>query len=602
MASITHMAGLIPQPFIDDLLNRIDITDVVSARVQLKRSGKNLTACCPFHNEKTPSFSVSADKQLYHCFGCGAGGDAIKFVMEYDHLDFPQAIELLAKQAGLEVTYESQGEGRRGHIDSPLYDLLQRSADFYQQALKNHPTKKVAVDYFKLRGLTGKIAKDFGLGFAPQGWNNLIQHFNADDVQQKLLIDAGLVVEHSETGRRYDRFRERVMFPIRDARGRVIAFGGRVLGNDKPKYLNSPETAIFHKGEVLYGLYEVKKHNRHLDEIIVLEGYMDVIAMAQFGFTNAVATLGTATSEEHIKRLFRVVPSLLFCFDGDQAGRNAAWRALESALSHLQDGRRVRFLFLPEGEDPDTLIRSEGEEAFRARISQQALPLTDYLFKHLMEEASPDTLEGKAHLNALMTPLLTKLPKGAFKRLIQQRLAQITGLDQVQHNVVRTERKMPSPVSSGGVEGSRYGRAFDGVKLKPSVASPVMRAVRQLLLKPSLIEVIDFELVIEVTDDYSYLLAKAFELLKAEPQLNAYQLMGKMIAEDKGKKLQGLLKKEMLINSNENLEKEFKDTILLLRNQQHEAKLDALLKKGSSLTDGEKLQLTHLLKLKAELS
>lgn len=398
------MAGLIPQGFIDDLLNRTDIVEVVGSRVQLKKAGKNYTARCPFHNEKTPSFSVSPDKQFYYCFGCGAGGNALGFIMDHDHLDFPQAVEELAKRAGLDVPRE-EGAGRsnrpRQPSDSPLYALLTAASDYYRHALKQHPTRKAAVEYLKGRGLTGEIARDFALGFAPPGWDNLLKHMGGDSLQQKHMIDAGLLIENADTGKRYDRFRDRVMFPIRDSRGRIIAFGGRVLGDDKPKYLNSPETPVFHKGQELYGLFEARKHNRNLDEIMVVEGYMDVIALAQQGLRNAVATLGTATSEEHVRRLFRLVPSILFCFDGDQAGRKAAWRALEATLPSLEDGRRARFLFLPEGEDPDSLVRKEGTDAFRARITQHAQPLADYFFQQLTLEADPASLEGKAHLATL---------------------------------------------------------------------------------------------------------------------------------------------------------------------------------------------------------
>ena len=424
------MAGLIPQGFIDDLLNRTDIVDVVQSRLQMKKAGKNYTACCPFHKEKTPSFSVSPDKQFYYCFGCGAGGNALGFIMDHDNLDFPQAVEELAKAAGMEVPREDSGRNSkpRQPTDSPLYPLLEAAAEFYRLALKGHPQRRAAVDYLKGRGLSGEIARDFGLGFAPPGWDNLFKHLSSDSLQQKAMIDAGLLVENADSGKRYDRFRDRVMFPIRDSRGRVIAFGGRVLGDDKPKYLNSPETPVFHKGQELYGLYEARKHNRNLDEIIVVEGYMDVIALAQQGLRNAVATLGTATSEEHLKRLFRVVPSVLFCFDGDQAGRNAAWRALEAALPSLQDGRKARFLFLPEGEDPDTLVRAEGTDAFRARINQHAQPLADYFFQQLTEEADPRSLEGKAHMATLAAPLIDKVPGANLRTLMRNRLSQITGL------------------------------------------------------------------------------------------------------------------------------------------------------------------------------
>lgn len=425
------MAGLIPQSFIDDLINRLDIVDVVSSRVQLKKTGKNYSACCPFHKEKTPSFTVSPDKQFYYCFGCGAGGNALGFVMDHDNLDFPQAVEELARAAGMEVPRE---QGRRDQkprqpTDSPLYPLLDAASEFYRQALRSHPSRKAAVDYLKGRGLSGEIARDFGLGFAPPGWDNLLKHLGADTLQQKVMIDAGLLIENAESGKRYDRFRDRVMFPIRDSRGRIIAFGGRVLGDDKPKYLNSPETPVFHKGQELYGLYEARKHNRNLDEIIVVEGYMDVIALAQQGLRNAVATLGTATSEEHLKRLFRVVPSVLFCFDGDQAGRKAAWRALESTLSNLQDGRRARFLFLPEGEDPDSLVRAEGTDAFMARINQHSQPLADYFFEQLGVEADPRSLEGKAHMATLAAPLIEKIPGANLRQLMRNRLKEITGLD-----------------------------------------------------------------------------------------------------------------------------------------------------------------------------
>ena len=455
------MAGLIPQSFIDDLLNRSDIVEVVGSRIQLKKAGKNYTARCPFHNEKTPSFSVSPDKQFYYCFGCGAGGNALGFIMDHDHLDFPQAVEELARRAGLEVPREDSGRGHkpRQPVDSPLYPLLAAAADFYRQALKSHPARKAAVDYLKGRGLSGIIARDFGLGFAPPGWDNLLKHLGGDALQQKALIDAGLLIENAESGKRYDRFRDRVMFPIRDSRGRVIAFGGRVLGDDKPKYLNSPETPVFHKGQELYGLYEARQANRDLDEIIVVEGYMDVIALAQQGLRNAVATLGTATSEEHLKRLFRLVPSVLFCFDGDSAGRKAAWRALEATLPNLQDGRRARFLFLPEGEDPDSLVRAEGTDAFQARINQQAQPLADYFFQQLSEEADPRSLEGKAHLATLAAPLIEKVPGANLRALMRQRLAELTGLNgEALHQLAAT----PAPASTP--PGDDYGY-YDAVSV-----------------------------------------------------------------------------------------------------------------------------------------
>lgn len=597
------MAGLIPQSFIDDLLNRLDIIDVVGSRLQLKKSGKNYSACCPFHQEKTPSFTVSPDKQFYHCFGCGASGSALGFVMEYDHLNFPQAVELLAKQAGLEIPYEQQAIDRYKQVaDSPLYDLLAKAADYYQQALKSHPTKQLAVDYFKKRGLTGIVARDFGLGFAPPGWDNLIKHLIADGADQKLLIDAGLIIENAENGRRYDRFRNRVIFPIRDLKGRIIAFGGRVLGDDKPKYLNSPETAIFHKGEILYGLYEVRKKTRQLDEILVLEGYMDVIALAQFGLTNAVATLGTATSEEHVKRLFQLVNNIVFCFDGDTAGRKAAWRALESALPYLQDGRCVKFLFLPDGEDPDSLVRSEGGDAFRARINQHSLSLTDYLFDHLMAEAQPDSLEGKAHLAMLATPLLTKIPKSSLRSLIYQRLTAITGLNQQQLQENTSRLQQISHVSHFEITNQPISnRDISYHKANIPMVTPIMHALRCLLHNPQLVTRLKNLEVIETTiDDYGKLLSKAIILLKETPTLNSFQLMGKLVSFDKRQLLTRLFDKEQLIGDQSSLEKEFNDTIMTIIEQQNEIKLDKLLNKGNSLTTEEKDQLRRLLAAKAK--
>lgn len=603
------MAGLIPQSFIDDLLNRVDIIDVVGSRISLKRSGKNYSACCPFHNEKTPSFTVSPDKQFYYCFGCGASGSALGFVMEYDHLDFPQAVEVLARQVGLDVPYEENaGSAARQSIESPLYNLLLKASEFYQQSLRTHLTKKMAVDYFKQRGLTGVIARDFALGFAPPGWDNLIKHFEADDSQQKQLIDAGLVVESADTGKRYDRFRERVMFPIRDVKGRVIAFGGRVLGDDKPKYLNSPETPVFHKSEVLYGLYEVRKNNRHLDEILVLEGYMDVIALAQFGITNGVATLGTATSEEHIKKLFRLVNNILFCFDGDAAGRKAAWRALESALPHLQDGRKVRFLFLPDGDDPDSLVRKEGVDAFKARMSQQAQSLTDYFFNHLTEEAKPTSLEGKAHLASIVTPLLTKMPSGGLKALMYQKLEELTGLDQ-QHLLAikpvasHVSQQVPAATATPFLPADEPVLFVN--KAKKVTISPAMSALHFLLQHPSSLQkVVGAEKLTEIPGNYGQLLSQAIIFLKKEPRLNRFQLLGKLSSYDKEGVLTTLLNKDQLVSDQNDLEKEFVDTILMLIKQQSELakqnQLQELLKKGNMLTDDEKDQLRYLLAAKTK--
>ncbi|QGT84759.1 DNA primase [Pseudomonas coronafaciens] len=637
------MAGLIPQSFIDDLLNRTDIVDVVSSRVQLKKSGKNYSACCPFHKEKTPSFSVSPDKQFYYCFGCGAGGNALGFIMDHDNLDFPQAVEDLAKAAGMEVPREQgvKGQKPRQPTDSPLYPLLTAAAEFYRQALKSHPSRKAAVDYLKGRGLSGEIARDFGLGFAPPGWDNLYKHLSSDSLQQKVMIDAGLLIENAETGKRYDRFRDRVMFPIRDSRGRVIAFGGRVLGDDKPKYLNSPETPVFHKGQELYGLFEARKFNRNLDEIIVVEGYMDVIALAQQGLRNAVATLGTATSEEHLKRLFRVVPNVLFCFDGDQAGRNAAWRALEATLSNLQDGRRARFLFLPEGEDPDTLVRSEGTDAFKARINQHAQPLADYFFEQLTKESDPRSLEGKAHMATLAAPLIDKVPGANLRILMRQRLTEITGLtgEAVSQLVQSAPADAPPSYNpyvdydampdfadyqpQGGYEQQQewtakktggpnqkkwdnkpWGKKGKRQDFEPrtprvptAVEPPMQAALRTLLHHPELAEKVENASHFAAEDQsIAQLLVALIEARQKNPNLRSLQLIARWHGTEQGRLLRALAEKEWLIEA-DNLEQQFFDTITKLSADQRSRNIDQLIRKDrdTGLTAEEKAQLVKLL-------
>lgn len=627
------MAGLIPQGFIDDLLNRTDIVEVVGARVKLKKAGKNWMACCPFHNEKTPSFSVSPDKQFYYCFGCGAGGNALGFIMDHDNLEFPEAVEELAKKAGVDVPREESGGRRkpRQPTDSPLYPLLAAAAEYYRLALRNHPKRQAAVDYLKKRGLTGEIARDFGLGFAPPGWDNLGKHLSGDDLQQKAMLDAGLLVENAESGKRYDRFRDRVIFPIRDSRGRVIAFGGRVLGDDKPKYLNSPETPVFHKGQELYGLFEARKHNRDLDEILVVEGYMDVIALAQQGIRNAVATLGTATSEEHIKRLFRIVPSILFCFDGDQAGRSAAWRALESALPVLKDGFRVRFLFLPEGEDPDTLVRAEGADAFQARFVQQAQPLAEYFFQQLMIEADPATLEGKAHLATLAAPLIEKIPGNNLRLLMRQRLSELTGLgndalsqlapsappqdapppDYGDYAYAHAEEApaqqqwTPRREGKGGRDGKGWKKDFNGkgggerIPRQPpvKVETPVLAALRSLLHHPTLAQAVqDARNLAEESDQYAQLLVALVEALQKKPGQSTLALIARWHGTEQGRLLRALAEKEWLI-AGDNLEQQFFDTITRLAASQRDRLLEQLLRKArqSELSSEDKDRLRELL-------
>ena len=416
------MAGRIPDTFIQDLLARTDLVELIEARVPLKRSGSNYSARCPFHDEKTPSFSVSRPKQLYYCFGCGARGTAISFLMDYDRLSFPEAIEALAEIHGLEVPREDGDSGQRQSQDRirTLFDALERASKFYQQQLRSHQDASKAVDYLRGRGVTGELAQRFQVGYAPGGLRNL-------PMTEPLEVQkaAGLVNEKSP-GRAMDWFRDRIIFPIRDRRGRTIGFGGRVIGDGQPKYLNSPETDLFHKHREVYGLYELLDAVRKPEAILVVEGYMDVIALSQFGVLNAVAALGTATSPDHVALLFRYTPVIVFCFDGDAAGRRAAWKALESSLAHLREGRQVRFLMLPEGHDPDSLVRQEGAEAFRTRV-MEAQPFSDYFFESLEVGLDLSSIEGRAALTAKAEPFLEKIHPGVFRDMLQERLSQLTG-------------------------------------------------------------------------------------------------------------------------------------------------------------------------------
>jgi len=414
--------GLIPQHFIDDLLAKTDIVELINQRVPLKKQGREYTACCPFHNEKTPSFTVSPDKQFYHCFGCGAHGSAIGFLLEYENLDFVEAVEELANSAGMEVPREesNQTSGKSQGELQPLFDALTKASTYFQQQLTKHPT---AIDYLKQRGLTGEIARDFLLGYAPDGWDNLLKTLSPD-INQPRLLEAGLL-SRNDQGRVYDKFRDRIIFPIRDTRGRVVAFGARIIGSGEPKYLNSPESPVFNKSKTLYGLYEARRASSKLDHLIIVEGYMDVVALAQYGIHNAVATLGTATTADHLRLIHRSVKRIVFCFDGDRAGRDAAWRALNQSMSSLRDGDEIGFLFLPDGEDPDSFVQTQGADAFR-QAAEQATPLSTYLMTTLKTEHSTTTLEGRTKLILEAEKILTPLAPGRLRSQLEDELTKLT--------------------------------------------------------------------------------------------------------------------------------------------------------------------------------
>lgn len=567
------MAGRIPQQFIDDLLDRVDIVDVIDRRVKLKKTGKNYSARCPFHDEKTPSFSVNPEKQFYYCFGCGAGGNALGFVMDYENIDFPQAVDNLAGTVGLEVPREQgrAGAGPQGESpNKPLYDFMEQCARFYKDALREDPRAAKAVDYLKGRGLSGVIARDFGLGYAPPGWDSLIKALADTPEREALALKAGMLVKN-DAGRVYDRFRDRVVFPIRDRRGRVIAFGGRVLGDDKPKYLNSPETPIFQKGRELYGLYEARRANRSLQRIIVVEGYMDVIALAQSGITNAVATLGTATSTEHLERIFRGCAEVVFCFDGDRAGRQAAARALESALPVMDDGRQARFLFLPEGDDPDTMVRREGADAFNDLLAS-AQPLEEFLFELQGDGLSLDTMEGRASLSKRALPLLRRLPDGVYRELMFQSLADRAGLEL--ESLRRLEVPAPEAAAAPDSEPPPFDEAPPFPEDEPG--EPVQRApldgrerrsgslshaaIALLLHRPEIAHLADPRELSQLPGSGGILLREVLDLLHKRPESTTGMLLGHWHGMPEGELLAELAGQERLIPS-EGVERQFRDIL-----------------------------------------
>ena len=417
------MAGRIPQAFIDDLLARADIVEVIDSHVPLRKAGRNHQALCPFHEEKTPSFTVSQDKQFYHCFGCGANGTVISFVMEFNGLGFVEAIEDLAGRYGLEIPREA-GYQPASRPRDDLYELLEQAAQFYRKQLQGQKAR--AVDYLQQRGISGAVMDDYEIGYAPPGWDRLLNALGKSDQARERLLETGMIIRGDKKGF-YDRFRDRIMFPIRDPRGRVIAFGGRVLGQDTPKYMNSPETPLFHKGRELYGLYQVRRKRKQPEALYVVEGYMDVIALAQHGIDNTVATLGTAVTENHLEKLYRVAGRLIFCFDGDEAGKKAAWRALEIALPLLREGRQALFNFMPEGHDPDSFIREYGAEQFRA--DERTVPLSDFLLDKLKSGAGIATREGRATFLDLILPYLARMPGSGLRQLLLQETAATAQID-----------------------------------------------------------------------------------------------------------------------------------------------------------------------------
>ena len=507
----------IPKQFIDDLLARIDIVDIIDARVPLKKSGANHVACCPFHGEKTPSFTVSQSKQFYHCFGCGVHGTAIGFLMEYDRLSFPEAIESLAHTLGLEVPREGVEREQRDNLE-PLYTILNRADGWFRDQLKKNQD---AINYLKQRGISGETAAAFGIGYAPPGWENLVSQFN--DSEKHHALTAGLTGKR-DSGGHYDRFRKRIMFPIHDRRGRVVGFGGRVIDpGDEPKYLNSPETAVFHKGGELYGLYRVRHQHRQLRTLLVVEGYMDVVMLAEHGITNAVATLGTATTADHLSNLFRAAPEITFCFDGDQAGHKAAWRAFEISLDTLDDRHQLKFLFLPDGEDPDSLVQKEGKDRFLQRVTEAA-PLSEYFLGQLEQRFDQRSLDGRAQMADFARPLLKRISAEVLRELLAKDLAKRVGISSEkllgEGKITITRPALPRQTRGPHLEMNDIRLAIAALLSQPSLAEQVTNREQLASLHqagvPLLIELID-----QLTAEPGLSTAQLLERYREKPESGA---------------------------------------------------------------------------------
>ncbi len=575
----------IPDAFIDDLLARSDIVEVVGSRVPLKRQGKEYAARCPFHDERSASFTVSPTKQFYHCFGCGAHGTAISFLMNYDRLEFLDAVEELAKRAGMEVPRDANPRSPQQQDDSrDQYSALDAATRFFQKQLEGNDK---ALAYLDGRGVDADTRARFSIGYAPDGYSALKDALGKDERRMKLLDRVGLFSKN-DRGHVYDKFRDRVMFPIFDRRGRVIAFGGRVMEKDDgPKYLNSPETALFHKGRELYGLWQVRQANQKIERLIVVEGYMDVVSLFQFGVTQAVATLGTATTPDHAELLFRNAPDVYFCFDGDRAGRSAAWKGLEAVLPRMKDGRQAFFLFLPDGEDPDSLVRQEGGAGFDARL-REATPLSEFFYTSLSADVNLASLDGKARLAERCKPLLVQIPDGAFGDLMRQRLTELTGVG------ARTSPPQ-AHVSTQRANAQMRGQPAQ----KPSL---VRSAITHLLHRPGF--------ALELQSPFRFaalrqpgidLLSELVLLVRERPEITT----GALLEHFEGREELGALQKLALVElpgEEKALRAEFLDAIAQLDRQVLQQRIEELQQRQRSqaLDEAEKQELRALLQARLQ--
>lgn len=567
------MAGQIPRPFIDDLLARTDIVELIDQRVPLKKAGKNYAACCPFHSEKSPSFTVSADKQFYHCFGCGAHGNAISFMMAFEQLEFVEAIEELAKMHHLEVPREG---GQKPYLQASAddYSQMEKAAKIYQQQLEQNENAQA---YVAKRGLAEQTIRKYGIGYAPDSWDLLLKQLATTRQGRDQLFELKLT-NRNDNGREYDFFRDRLMFPIRDKRGRVIGFGGRVLGDGTPKYLNSPETRLFHKGRELYGLYEARQQQERLAMLLVVEGYMDVVALSQFGIEFAVACLGTATTGDHMQTMFRYTPTVVCCYDGDRAGRDAAWRALQSALPYLKDGVELKFVFLPDGEDPDTLVRKEGKESFVTRL-QHALPLSNYLFEHLLADIDVSSDAGKSALWNRANEMILQIPSEFYRETLLDRLANLVGRPRSNQSQPKTTKTSPAVSTATKI-------------------TPMRRAIALLLQHPALATVMPQapELAQANLPGIEILLTLQQKLLQ-QPGLTTAQLLEHW----RGAVEYNILSKLALWEhqvAEEQLTADFLDTFRALEDQYLQQRLEALQRKDqlTKLSLAERQEYAMLLK------
>jgi DNA primase len=592
--------GRIPQNFIDELIARADIVEIIGARVPLKKSGREYKACCPFHAEKTPSFWVSPVKQFYHCFGCGKHGTVLGFLMDHDHMQFPEAVEELAIRLGLEVPREAVPSPGARRADEPLYELMTRVARFYIECLAHEPRAR---EYLARRGLSAATLERFSIGYAPNSWNELLRRFAAGDGERRRLLDAGLIVERergTSSGEHfYDRFRDRIMFPIRDARGRTIAFGGRIIDVGEPKYLNSPETALFHKGRELYGLYETRRARANLSRLVIVEGYMDAVQLHQAGIDYAVATLGTATTSEHFRRMFRVASALVFAFDGDRAGRAAAWRALQQALPEAREGREMRFLFLPDGHDPDTLVAAEGRAAFEARL-EAAVPLSEYLVTELSAQGDLKSADGRARFAEAARPLFARVPQGVYRELLLARLAEVVRLPAQRLEELWTE--LPgSPTVGSPSRGTLKGGA------RPS-RRPSRGAGRGSLVRQAIVRLLHYpQIACEVTalertgldaseEPGVALLRELLDDLREHPAQIPAQVIERFNGREAGETLQKLLEREEVITEPPAAVGELRAALVKLADQAAGRRLEALeAKSRTGRLDGNELEEFHRL-------